>query len=560
MFSNYSSGIHVLDLACGRGKTTAILNFICQHYNEGILYCVDSISELNKMKDRLEMNLVQTGKIFAEDIVTITSEPNARGVLYDYHTHPESLLKKKILLITHIRFFTSMIDFFMIYSQSPNVPYNGDIQALLTRNDLRQWIFFDETPMWIRPFCTIPRSILAAFSEKRNGVWICKSIGEIHDTYNEFIKGTPEDPFKHGTHLDELKKQFVLTMFPRMYETWKSQPKNQDIAIFLRPKDLAIDGVQTHIFFCEGSADLLLSDSPFNFISTQGKKYNAQINFSNKIPILTERGKNFDEKKYKASLEYIIGIIIDNMSARKKTLVCVWKNKDSSEADIDGTNNSQFRDKVINDLLDYGKNYGYDIEGYFDVIYYGENKCKSCNEYSDCSTIILFGKWFVPDSKCSEHNLNWGTNITPQKLYLWFYVQLISRIGIRRHDGGMYDVYMTDDFPDEFKKNLDNYFNRDQLPEVIQKSTEELDDRLQGRHLYPVTKERIKILCATHPELKNHILNPDNDSTLELYVTDEELKEILSYEGRHFDRSKRDFGKALKHINVNLNSAPNLCP
>ena len=101
MFSNYSSGIHVLDLACGRGKTTAILNFICQHYNEGILYCVDSISELNKMKDRLEMNLVQTGKIFAEDIVTITSEPNARGVLYDYHTHPESLLKKKILLGTN---------------------------------------------------------------------------------------------------------------------------------------------------------------------------------------------------------------------------------------------------------------------------------------------------------------------------------------------------------------------------------------------------------------------------------------------------------------------------
>lgn len=560
---NLIRGSYIIDKACGRGKTTDIENFIIQHYDEGILYCVDSIVELNKMKNKLEMNLIQTGKIKAEDIMTITSEPNsdARGVLHDYHTHPESLFTKKILLITHVRFFTSMLNYFMIYRPPAPVPFfNGDMQALLTRDDLRQWIFFDETPMWIRPFCTIPRSLLGAFSEKQNGVWMCKSAGDIQDTYNKFIKGTCEDPFRHDTRLDELEKQCVLTMLPIRYEAWMLQPKSTGISIYFRPRDLAIDGIKTHILFYEGAADLLLSGSPFIPVPTQGKKYDALINFK-KIPFLTTRGQGFDGEKYRASLEYVIGIIIENLKVGKKTLVCVWKTEDSSKDDIYGANVSQFRDHVKALLIARVCEFGYNIDDYFDVIYYGENKCKSCNDYYDYSAIILFGKWFVPDSKCSEHNLNWGTNITTRRLHLWFYVQLISRIGLRRHDGGTYDVYMTDDFSDDFIGQLDDYFNNDRLPKERKKSTEEdLDDSLQGVHLYKVMKDRIKILCATHPELRNHILDPDKDTALELYVTDEELKEILSYEGRHFTRAKKDFGKALRRVNVRLNSAPNLCP
>lgn len=565
LINDMKEGTFIIDRACGRGKTTDIFNFICQHYNEGILYCVDSLSELNKMKMQLEIALVQTGKISDKDIMTITSEPNsdARGVLYDYHTHPENLFTKKILLITHVRFFTSMLNYFMIYHPHAPAPvhiFNGDMQALLTRDDLRQWIFFDETPMWIHPFCTIPRSLLGAFSEKQNGVWRCKSVGDIQETYKKFIKGTREDPFRHDTCLDDLKKQCVLSMLPIRYEAWMSQSKSADISIYFRPRDLAIDGIKTHILFYEGAADLLLSGSPFIPVPTKGKKYNALINFQ-QIPFLTTRGQGFDGGKYSASLEHVIGIIIENLKVGKKTLVCVWKTKDSSKDDIDGANVSLFRNYVIAHLIARGAYFGYNIEGYFDVIYYGENKCKSCNDYCDYSAIILFGKWFMPDSKCSEHNLNWGTNITPRRLHLWFYVQLISRIGLRRHDGRTYDVYMTDDFSDDFIRQLKDYFNKDRLPEDRKKSIkEDLDDRLQGVHLYKMMKDRIKILCATHPELRNHVLDPDKDTTLELYVSDEELKEILSYEGRHFTRAKKDFSRALRHVNVRLNSAPNLCP
>ena len=152
---NLSRGAYIVDKACGKGKTTEIFDFIVQHYDEGILYCVDTIAELNRMYNNLYINLVQNGKISLDDILMITSEknPNARGNLYSYHSNPDQLFSKKILLITHVRFFTSLINLFLIYRPvALPPPFDGNFQSLLTRGDLRQWIFFDETPMLFREF------------------------------------------------------------------------------------------------------------------------------------------------------------------------------------------------------------------------------------------------------------------------------------------------------------------------------------------------------------------------------------------------------------------------
>ena len=205
--TNIPRGAYICDMACGRGKTTEILNFICQHYDEGILYCVDSIAELNRMYNNLYMNLVQNGKISPDDILMITSEknPNARGNLYSYHSNPDQLFSKKILLITHIRFFTSLINLFLIFRPTaPISPFDGNFQSLLTRGDLRQWIFFDETPMWIRPFYILPRCSLGTISEKRNGIWELKSPKDIRESYDEFIKDTP--------HFDRSRILFAAYM------------------------------------------------------------------------------------------------------------------------------------------------------------------------------------------------------------------------------------------------------------------------------------------------------------------------------------------------------------
>ena len=406
---NLSRGSYIIDMACGRGKTTQILNFICQHYDEGILCCVDTIAELNRMYNNLYMNLVQNGKISSDDILMITSEknPNARGNLYSYHSNPEQLFHKKILLITHVRFFTSLINLFLIYRPiAPTPPFDGNFQSLLTRGDLRQWIFFDETPMWIRPFCVMHRCCLGNFSNIVNGKWFCKSPPDNRTWYEGFIKNTKEDPVGHQNRLDIWKQESILSMIPNWYRTWLSEPQDEDISISFLPKDLAVQGAQTHILFFEGAADLLLQNGPFTTPPhTHRQKYNANIHFE-QILFSAERGKNFNPVEYEASLERVIDIIVKNRQYNQKTLVCVWKNNDNSKEDLEESNISKFRGKVIEQII-YGTQLrGIDCQGYFSVIYYGENKCKSCNDFVDYSSIILFGRWRLPVSKCEEHNHN----------------------------------------------------------------------------------------------------------------------------------------------------------
>ena len=105
-----SHGAHIIDSACGAGKTSDIFSFICQHYDEGILYCVDSIAELHKMYDRLKATLVPI-HISADDIMMITSERSAEAeyIRYMYQTNPIILLTKKILLITHVPYGLDLI-------------------------------------------------------------------------------------------------------------------------------------------------------------------------------------------------------------------------------------------------------------------------------------------------------------------------------------------------------------------------------------------------------------------------------------------------------------------
>lgn len=550
---NLSSGSYIVDMACGRGKTTEIFDFILQHYDEGILYCVDTIAELHRMYNNLYMNLVQTGKISPDEILMITSEQSsdARGNLYSYHSNPNQLFFKKILLITHVRFFTSLINLFLIYRPATlPPPFDGNFQSLLTRGDLRQWIFFDETPMWIRPFCVMPRSCLGNFSDNINGQWCCKSPADIRAWYDEFIKNTKEDPVGHQNRLDVWKEESILSMIPNRYHSWLSEPHGKDISICFQPKDLAVPGAQTHILFYEGAADLLLQNSPFTLLHTQGKKYNANIHFT-PIEFGVERGKNFNDVAYKAYLKSVIQIIVENRLNNQKTLVCVWKNSSNPKEDLEESNVSKFRDDVIKSIIDGVQDSGVDCQGYYSVIYYGENKCKSCNDFADYSSIILLGRWFLPGSKCDEHNQNWGTSINPLQLRLWFFVQLISRIGIRRHDGADYNVYMTEDFGLEFMRHLHNYFNSDIVPSI-----RTLKDCLQDAKIDQRYCDNIKKLCDIDPNLLQYILNGDYRIQYNLYISDWELKDILLDKGRHFLGKKSRLENVLSLLNVKICLAP----
>ena len=546
---NLSHGFYIVDSACGAGKTTEIYHFIIQHYNEGVLYCVDTIEELHKMYDSLRRRLVDTKIIQEDDIVMITSEEdvNLKMMRQSYQADPTILCEKKILLLTHVRFFSNLINFFLVYRpKSVETYFDADFRTLLSRSDLRQWIFFDETPMWIQPFSTLPRSSLGIFTDNNNN---CKSLGGIIESYRKFLKGTPQDPFKHSTRLDLLKKETTLSIVPTMYLRWISEDKSKDIQIKFKPIDLNQPNIRTRVLVFEGVGDLLLRSNQYPLIGNSSTpKYNANISFC-PIPISTKRNDGYDEKEYMQSLDTVIKIILDHYNRKERTLITIWQS--SEKITTQAPNTSLFRDKIkdyirgrIQDVITDPN-----IEHYFDVIYYGENKCKSCNDYRDFSSIILFGKWTIPNDKVLEHNCNWGTDVSSKEFNMWFFVQLICRIGIRNHKGGEFRVYYTNDFSPAFINALEEYFKGTYIPQ--KNEGQDICKRLLEVGIKREIREYVTLLAMGNPELKTHILN-SSLSPYYLSLKKEELRKILPTDNGNFSRSKKRLEKALSKLSVRI--------
>ena len=137
------NGGYIISSGCGSGKTESIKSLIRQKYNSGILYCVDTRDELGKMYDWILANLVNRelgyGDILREsDVMIISSDKERSSFLNQYRDNPEILMEKKIILITHVRFWTDLINYFLIYRpKSPVDSFDGDFRKLMIRPDLR---------------------------------------------------------------------------------------------------------------------------------------------------------------------------------------------------------------------------------------------------------------------------------------------------------------------------------------------------------------------------------------------------------------------------------------
>lgn len=105
-------GGYIVSSGCGSGKTESIKSLIRNKYNEGILYCVDTKEELDKMYNWIIDNLVDVMPgLKKEDVMIISSDDEHYISLSEYKDNPEIIMQKKILLITHVRFWTDLINY-----------------------------------------------------------------------------------------------------------------------------------------------------------------------------------------------------------------------------------------------------------------------------------------------------------------------------------------------------------------------------------------------------------------------------------------------------------------
>lgn len=487
-------GGYIISSGCGSGKTESIKSLIRNKYNEGILYCVDTKEELDKMYNWIIDNLINTSiGLKMEDVMIISSDDEHYISLSEYKDNPEIIMQKKILLITHVRFWTDLINFFLIYKPTSDVdPFDGDFRKLMTRDDLRGYIVFDETPTFIKPFVTFSSVMMGIFTDiDDEGKTRSKKPEDIERFYDLFVKGTSSEIFNTKYRIGRIKKQVALNLIPDYYDSWSISGR-KELSISFYPVDLCPDNttINTHILIFEGVGDILFKDIRNYKLLDTTEKYNTVVDFQ-KLEFGITR-KNHNDSLFERVMTKVAGLITE------PTLIISWKEVNDEKSD---SGNSGYRERIRNALL--GRNVDCSL---FHVTYYGANDNKSTNCFRDYKQIVLLGDWNLPNTESSKIRRAYGMTTDTQDYKDWFFIQLISRIGIRKHiNGESYKVIYTDDFDSWFIERMTRYFNYNQIIRKYSLTNNDWEKKIEEMKIRKNVKEEIIKLIGSDNNLQNAI-------------------------------------------------------
>ncbi len=537
-------GVYVISTGCGSGKTESIKSLISRKCNEGIMYCVNSIQELEKMYWWIRYNLCSNqGPMREDDVICISSSQSNRTDLSNYRHNPSLLTRKKIVLLTHVRFWTDLINYFVVYdpkglNQEP--VFDGDFTKLMARDDLRRYIIFDETPTFIKPFVTFERMVLGIMGEETKEGWKCLSRDKMEDRYNQFLKGTGNKFFKGDFELDRIKKEVVLNAFPRYYSQWMDS--DGECSITFKPADLFKPNVKSHVMIYEGAGDLLFTPSPYYTVLDVKQKYSSKVEFT-KIPLKKRRYVDYSDQDKQEIAAQLSDIVRGNQG---KTLIVLWQTVGKKALDEDKEDKSSPFVDEIKRLMTVNPTA-------YSIIYFGSSDTKSTNEFRDYQNIIIYGWWGVSNYETFKFNYCFGSNITNTEHRSWVYVQLLTRIGIRDHSQrGRYKVFYTDDYSEAFIRGLSEYFNNNR--NILKASLrDKIDEILDNSHIDKRVIPHIKKLAAADPDLKDAIemgTQKSFDFTLKWVYS------VVPIRKRAQMDSYRGIIKALGKLGICLNIAP----
>ena len=488
-------GSYLISTGCGAGKTEGIKELIAFKQDEGIIYCVDTKAEVDKMYDYLKKN----GIVAENDMLRLHGD--ATTELDAYRDHPENIMQKKVILLTHVRFWSDLIHYFLIFKPLTDPgAFDGDFAALMMRGDLRKWVLFDETPLFYLPFAIIIRAVLGCLSEKSRKGWKCKNLGDMKDSYMKFVDGTSE-AFTKGDHrLNRLKRETTLAIIPRFWDAWMEKGKQDKMELQFYPTDICQKNIKTHILFYEGVGDVLLRGLKHISLLDIPGKYNSTVDF---IPLDVEPQKR-SEKFDPTTFDNIMDEIEKTLKAEEgnKTLIVCWKNIGSHTDNLQ-SGKSAWKELIDADLTRRGFLNGTD----YSITYYGAADTKSTNQYRDYQNIILLGDWNTPESFAAQVRTAFNSTTTIEDYRVWYYAQLICRIGIRDLAGGSFRVYYTKDYKPLFINQLNKYLNMNQYtPKSKPKNKKRwFDDIAKACGIREPQKGDIEKLATMYPDLKTEI-------------------------------------------------------
>ena len=488
-------GSYLISTGCGAGKTEGIKELIGLKQDEGVIYCVDTKAEVDKMYDYLKKN----GIVAENDMLRLHGD--AKTELDAYRDHPEDIMLKKVILLTHVRFWSDLIHYFLIFKPLTDPgAFDGDFAALMMRGDLRKLVLFDETPLFYTPFAIISRAVLGCLSEKRGKHWLCKNLSDMKDSYMKFVEGTAYAFTKSSHKLARLKRDTTIATIPRFWPVWinKKGPDNMELEFY--PTDICQKNTKTHILFYEGVGDVLLRGLKHITLLDIPGKYNSTVDF---IPLDVEPQKR-SGKLDLVAFDNMMNEVEKTLKAEdgNKTLIVCWKNI-GARTDNQSTGKAGWKELIDADLMRRGFQYGSD----YSITYFGAADTKSTNQYRDYRNIILLGDWNTPESFASQVRNAFNSTTTIEGYRVWYYTQLICRIGVRNLSGGTFRVYYTKDYKPLFINQLKEYLNMNKYtPKSKPKSKKRwFDDIAKACGIREPQKGDIEKLATMFPDLRTEI-------------------------------------------------------
>lgn len=471
-------GGYTIACGCGGGKTTAISQIIWQNADRGVVYLVDTVAELEKMYQMLktEIRKYPLRGLSYDDIFCLRSNRNEKDGLDDEYNRQLIAFKndtslihnKKILLLTHVRFFSGLLPDFLFYNNNHNdaCMFDGNFCHLMKGDNIRKYILIDETPnQWVH-VAKVPRMLLHAMSiDPVNGLQKRIFKEDLLKVYEEYCEGIEFDFLKGNKQFKMQRKETILKSIPNLLPCWEQMP-DKIFNLYFLPSLLIQKEMKSHVLLFEGVGDVLLKDSKkFKLIETQERRYNSTVK-CNLFKISNERKKKFSPNTI---TEYIDDLSNVLAIARGKTLVVSWKDIRGLEDERRGE--SEFANKLQQEIDKLYKN--------VTVIYHGSADTKSTNAYRTYKNIVFLGDWNIGAKDLQITCQAYDIKLTSDRWHFYYYIQTICRIGIRNHNKGKYNIFFSDDHDPDFVDMISRYFNEGAIYTNQKRKENQLNKKLK---------------------------------------------------------------------------------
>lgn len=507
----------ILAFGAGSGKTSKIRNFIANNYHLGIVYAARTVNECNLLHYDICSQMVGNG-ISLDDVLKLIGNFNSTTELGEELKLNYSALEPYLVIITtHERLGIEspaiLIDKSRAFS-SDGVSNEDD-----TRREL---LIIDEYPKLDRD-CTIPnfRQFLSYFdSEGRLNSnislpsyrkYIKSQILLKLNSNNKFERLATEDLIldhysrmslgittKHFSDSVIHRMMFYLSLsLNQLYEKyngWNIEGLNDKIRYTI--SDIKIN----NMLMFDGTGDLVSTNSTLWKVTSNYQKHVKLSKFDTiafnlpryyKWNSITEMDSEL-EKQINSFKSELVPII----NKSKKTLIITWMNTDykvDNENSITNINYARGIDiqSMIKRILTPSQR----EKTYF--THYQSGRTRATSDYSDADTIIIIGKFFLPNTAIKSNNEALRANSNYINMSIAELKQSIFRTQARVDKP--INLYISDDWGSKFISLLLKNINCEKLyetPEMVK-----LNELIKRKSLTPNTRNEM------YKVVRNSIIN-----------------------------------------------------